>query len=106
MIGGGVNIVNKTRVMIENGKWKIEANKMLLEKDQFKELALYCYKATNLYTDSYPLQQAYFAIHQLLGKRVKGATIRVSMAFGKDEKATISALKNFLTQTVKAVEDL
>lgn len=106
LIGSGINIMDKRPEKIEFDGRSFFVSKLYLEQGKSRELVLYCYKAAGLYTNSYPLQQAYFALHQLFGKRTQGATIRLSMALGKDEKTTLSALKKFLIQTVKAVENL
>lgn len=104
LIGSGINIVDKKPERIEFDDRSFFVNKLYLEQGEAKELVLYCYKAANLYTDSYPLQQAYFAMHQLLGRRTPGATIRVSMALGKDEKVTLATLKSFLKQAVSILD--
>ena len=106
LIGSGINIVDKRPERIEFDGRSFFVNKLYLEQGKAKELVLYCYKAANLYTDSYPLQQAYFAMYQLFGRRTQGATIRVSMPLGKDEKATLRELKLFLTETIKLLEKL
>lgn len=106
LMGSGVNIMDKRPEKIDSGGRPFFVNKLYLEKGSAKELVLYCYKAADLYTDSYPLQQAYFAFHQLFGKRVKGATIRVSMMIRHDEKTTLTALKSFLTESARIIDSL
>jgi len=91
MVGGGLDLVNKESVSMPLRSVDITLNKMNAEKKNYKELVLYCYKAGNIYTSSYYLQQAYLALHQLFGKRVPGATIRVSMKVGRNESQTYEA---------------
>ncbi|MFA5143008.1 MAG: exosortase C-terminal domain/associated protein EpsI [Candidatus Omnitrophota bacterium] len=104
--GGGFAIVDKQNENIESGKYKFSANKMLAEKGDFKELVLYAYKAGKLYTSNFYLQQAYLAIHQIFGKRVPGATIRVAIPIRSDEKQALAMLKSFLSETVKIVDSM
>ena len=100
LIGEGVTIVDRKTEKIGAGKYSFLANRLDLEKDKSKEMVLYCYKAGKFYTDNYYYQQAYLALHQIFGKRVAGATIRVSMSTRKDEAQALSVLKNFIKETV------
>ena len=106
LVGSGVEIVDKRPEEVRLGSRSFSANKLFVGKGKANLLVLYCFKAANLYTDSYPLQQAYFAMHQLFGRRTQGATIRVSMPLVKDEQATLSKAKDFLVQIIKTVESL
>ncbi len=98
LIGSGLTILDKQQ--------EKEVSKLYVEKNGSKELVLYCYKAGNFYTSNYYLQQAYLALHQIFGKRIPGATIRVSMPMTTDEKTTLAALKMFLTKTTKIFDSL
>ncbi|MFH1245357.1 MAG: exosortase C-terminal domain/associated protein EpsI [Candidatus Omnitrophota bacterium] len=102
-IGSGVKIADKDRTEIPRAQGKICVNKMSAEKNDRKDLVLYCYKAGKLYTENFYLQQTVFALHQLLGKRISGASIRVAMEV-KEEEATLPVLKAFLTQSVQAMD--
>ena len=84
----------------------ILANKMRTEKDGYKVVVLYCYKAKNLYTDNYYLQQAYFALNQIFHSQVKGATIRVTVPITGSEEAALAAAKAFLVEAAKIVDSL
>lgn len=106
LIGSGVNIMDKRQEKIDFKTRPFFVNKLYLEKANAKELVLYGFKADDLYTDSYPLQQAYFALRQLLGRRTKGATIRVSMMIRNDEKATLATLKSFLQESARIIDSL
>ncbi|MBP7055552.1 MAG: EpsI family protein [Candidatus Omnitrophica bacterium] len=106
MLGSGFNIVNKERAEIVSPSRKFYVNKLNTQKSNFKELVLYMYKAGELYTDNFYLQQAYLALHQVLGRRVPGATIRVSMPIMGDEKKTLTTLQQFLGDVVKAVDQM
>ncbi len=99
-------MVDKTREDIELRGRKISVNKLYLEKGDYKELTLYCYKAGNIYTSNYYLQQAYLAAHQIFGKRIAGATIRVAMPLVKDEQALLPIMKNFLKENIETLESL
>jgi len=106
MVGSGFNIVNKERAEVVSPSRKFYVNKLNTQKGDFKELVLYSYKAGDLYTDNFYLQQAYLAFHQVLGRRVPGATIRVSMPIIGDEKKTLATLRQFLGDVVKAVDQM
>lgn len=103
MMGSGVKIVDKKIESIEHGSKKFSVNKLYVAKDGNRGLALYCYKAGNLYTDNFYLQQISFAFNQLLGRHKAGATIRASAPLGNDEKEVLEDLKDFF---IKAVEHL
>jgi len=104
IMGSGLRMVDKTKDEIETGGGKISANKLYLEKDDYKEITLYCYKAGKLYTYNYYLQQAYLAFHQIFGKNIAGATIRVSAPLIKNEQATLAILRNFLKESIETLE--
>jgi len=106
MMGGGINMVDKTSEKIDSEKLDFLANKLTLEKNGLKSMTLYAYKAGGFYTDSYYRQQIHFALNQLLGKRKGGATIRVSMGMRESEKATLDTLKRFMKRVIEALEKL
>lgn len=106
MVGGGLAIVDKQTEKVQTDRYKFLTNKLYAEKGSFKELVLYSYKAGNLYTENFYLQQVYLAFHQLFGRQVPGATVRVSMQLRGDERETLAMLKTFLAETVKILESL
>lgn len=106
MIGSGVTIVDKQPERVDADKYSFLTNKLYAEKKGYKELVLYSYKAGNLYTENFYLQQAYLAFHQIFGKQIPGATIRVSISTGRDEKSALATLKSFLAETAKIVDNI
>jgi EpsI family protein len=106
MMGGGIKIVDKRSAVINSSGYKFSVNKLYTQKDSYRGMALYCYKAGNLYTDNFYLQQAYFSLNQLLGKHRGGATIRVSMPITKDEQRFFETLKEFMVEAVKIIDSL
>ena len=104
-IGSGVKILDKKSEEVNYGKYNFSVNKIYTEKDGYQGIALYCYKAGNLYTDNFYLQQAWFALNQLLGRHKGGATIRV-FALLRDEKSSLAALKTFVAQTAEIIDSL
>jgi len=104
LIGSGIEITDKTTDTITAGKKEFSTNKLYLEKNNSREISLYCYKVGNFYTDNFYLQQVYFAFNQLLGRRKPGATIRVSMPVIRDEKSTLATLKAFMEETINTLE--
>ncbi len=106
LMGSGITIsAKKTEIIDIDGK-RFTANKLYLERKNARDIALYSYKAGNLYTDNFFIQQAYFALNQVIGKRRGGATIRVAMPIGETEKITLAVLKSFMTDAIKALEKL
>lgn len=106
LIGEGVAMVDKKTEEVASDKGSFLTNKLYLEKGPTKELMLYSYKAGNFYTENFYLQQLYLMAHQVFGKRVPGATIRVSMRVMQDEKNTNLTLKAFLEKTAKILDSL
>lgn len=106
LMGSGVEIVDKKIETLNYNNRAFSANKLYTEKDNNKWLGLYCYKADSLHTDKYYLQQAYFAFSQLFKKRVKGATIRVSMAVGENEETALATLKSFMEESARIIDGL
>lgn len=106
MMGSGLEITEKGVEKIDYDRRAISANRMRAGKGGGQMLSLYCYKAKNLYTDNYYLQQAYFAINQIFHSQVKGATIRVSTAITGSEEEALATLKKFLGETVKIVDSM
>jgi len=107
LIGDDIKIVNKNTEAINAEKGIMRANKLYVAKNNAKDIMLYSYKVGNVYTDNFYLQQALFAINQLLGRRVKGATIRVTMAVdAKGEEYTLASLREFLKETIRVVDGL
>jgi EpsI family protein len=106
LIGSGINIADKKVDKINCGDYTLSTNKIYTEKDHYKGIALYSYKAGKLYTDNYYLQQAYFAFNQLFRQNVKGATIRVSADVAKDEEETSAMLTEFMAETARIVDGL
>lgn len=106
LIGSGITITDKKSDDINYKEKVFSINKLYLEKGDYKDIALYCYKAGNFYTENYYLQQVYFALNQLLGKRRGGATIRVSMPLAENEEEILPMLKSFMEETIKTLENL
>lgn len=106
LIGSGVTINDITNEKFNAGKNEFLIKKLYLEKNKRKDVALYCYKAGNFYTNNYYLQQVYFILNQLLGKRRGGATIRVSMPMRGNEEETVAVLKKFMQDVTEILEEL
>ena len=106
MMGGGFDIAEKSVEKIDYDGRVITANKICTQKDRYKSLALYSYKAKNLCTANFYLQQAYFALNQVFHSQVKGATIRVTAPITGSEEETLATLKKFLVDAVKIVDKM
>lgn len=104
LIGSGVTITDKRSEKINFDKRDFLTNKLYLEKGNAREMALYCYRAGNIYTDNFYFQQIYLIMNQVFARRVPGATIRVSMFIKQDEETTLSTLKSFLKEIIHGFE--
>jgi EpsI family protein len=105
LIGSGVTINDMTNEELAVGKNEFLVKKLHLEKNNHTDIALYCYKAGNLYTDNFYLQQIYFTLNQLFGKHKGGATIRASISLDNEE-ANLATLKGFMRDAILALERL
>ena len=106
MMGGGLAITDKQIEKFDAGNRTFTTNKLFAEKGQLKEMILNCYKAGNIYTNDFYLQQTQLAFHQIFGRNVPGATLRVSMQIGKDSPATLAVLKDFLGKSAVILDKL
>jgi len=106
MMGGGLEITEKGVEKIDYDGRAISANRIRAGKGGGQMLSLYCYKAKNLYTANFYLQQAYFALNQIFHSQVKGATIRVTVPIAGSEEEALAILKKFLVETVKIVDSM
>ncbi len=106
MMGDGLAITDKQVEKVELGNKVFTTNKLFAEKGQFKEIILNSYMAGNLHTSNFYLQQAYLALHQIFGRNVPGATLRVSMTEGEDRGATLVVLKGFLSEAAGILDRL
>ena len=106
MIGSGLKIVDKKIEKIDASGYRFSVNKLYIEKDNYRSIALYCYKTGKLYTDNFYLQQVLFSLNQLLGSHKGGATVRVSMSIGRNEEQTLQTLKDFMVETARIMDSL
>ncbi len=74
----------------------IDVDSLLLEKDNFRQLAFYWFKVGDSFTPNYWKQQILIAFKSLLGKPSSSALIRVSASISnQDQKATEKELQEF-----------
>jgi EpsI family protein len=106
MMGSGLDITDKQIEKFSVGNKVYATNKIFAGKDQYKEIILNCYKAGNIYTSDFYLQQTRLALHQIFGRNVPGATLRVAMSIGKDDRATLTTLKDFLGKAADILDKL
>ena len=100
LMGGGIAMVDKKTEKIDTGEEAFLANKLYLQKNDSRMIALYFYSAGRFYTDNFYLQQAVFAFNQLFNRKKGGATIRVMAHVDNDEEQTVAELKKFMQQVV------
>lgn len=106
MMGSGMCITDKQIENFDVGNKVFTTNKLFAEKGQHKEIILNCYKVGNIYTSDFYLQQTRLAFHQIFGRNVPGATLRVSMSIEKDSAATLATLKEFLSKSAVILDRL
>ncbi len=76
---GDAELLEKEKVNIAIvDKGRMSVNKLIFQKDNFKQLVLYWYTATNKSTSNYYLQQLQLLINEIRGRRNGGALIRIS----------------------------
>ena len=105
LIGSGITINDIKDEKVQVNKKEFLANKLYLERNGQKSIALYCYKAGDFYTDNFYLQQIHFILNQLLGKNKGGATIRASIATDNEE-VDLATLKGFMRDVILTLEEL
>ena len=106
MMGSGLAITDKQVEKFDAGGKTSTTNKLFAQKGAYKEIMLNSYKAGNVYTSNFYLQQLRLALHQIFGRNVPGATLRVSMVAGKDQAATLVILRSFLTKSAVILDKL
>lgn len=107
LIGSGVEVLGKAVDSVTSGGRTFTVNRLQTQEAQGRAVIYYCYKAGALHTHDYYLQQAYFALQQFFGRRVKGATIRASVTIKNgDESYAIGLLKPFFADCVKILDTL
>ncbi|MFH0827579.1 MAG: exosortase C-terminal domain/associated protein EpsI [Candidatus Omnitrophota bacterium] len=91
--GDGATVVEKSPLNLSS---KIKATKLVLEKKNSREIAVYWYKAGKEYTNDYINQQIKVSLDRLLGKRTSLALIRVIAVVENDnEKQTLAKILSF-----------
>ena len=91
--GGGATILEKSIVPLTAG---LRANKFIIADKNFKQLVVYWFRADNLNTPSYVMQQLRTALNRTFGKQASGAMIRISTVVkpGEDAQA-LQTIKGF-----------
>lgn len=106
VIGSGLCITDKQMDEFSVGGRTFTTNKLFAEKGSFKEIILNCYKAGGVYTANFYYQQTYLALHQMFGRGVPGATLRVSASVGADSEKSLKMLKSFMGQAGEILDRL
>jgi EpsI family protein len=91
--GDGAIVVDKSLSRISPA---IRAVKLILEKKDFQEIAVYWYKTGKVFTHNYLLQQIADPIDRMLGKKTSVALIRViAQIKNKDHGAAFNQITSF-----------
>jgi EpsI family protein len=91
--GGGATILEKSVIPLTTS---LKADKFTIEERHLKQLVVYWFRADNLNTPSYIMQQIRTALHRTFGKQASGAMIRISTVVkpGEDAQA-LQTIKGF-----------
>lgn len=106
MIGSGLCITDKQVDNFDVGNKTFTTNKLFAEKGKFREVILNSYKAGNIYTSNFYLQQSRLALSQIFSRSVPGATLRVSMTVGESQEKSLATLKSFLSKAAVILDKL
>jgi len=106
IMGSGVEIIDKDIDTISYNGEEISLNRLLVKSTKSAWVDLYCYKADDFHTDNYLMQQAIFSLKQPFKKRVKGATIRVSVPIEGDKDAALQRGKAFFKKALRIIDGM
>ena len=102
--GGGWSITNRDIQFVTiNGK-EIKTNRLILEKGSEKLVVLYLYKAGDIFTSNYYIQQFDIILNSLLHRNTSSALIRISTGILTDIDKTTILLKQFTKDMVPLLE--
>ncbi len=104
--GGGVSVLEHAvdPITVSSANLVIDANRLLLEKGQDRQVAYYWFKVGDTFTGSYWKQQMLIAFKTILGRPASSALIRVSSTVVKDDKAeSVKTVKEFSDLIVPAL---
>jgi EpsI family protein len=91
--GDGSTVVEKTQLKVGRN---INATKLVLEKRNSREIAVYWYKVGREYTNNYISQQLKVSLDRLLGRKTSLALIRViAVVENNDDKQALDKILSF-----------
>ncbi|MCR4337393.1 MAG: EpsI family protein [Candidatus Omnitrophica bacterium] len=100
--GGGLNILKKERIWLLNDSHdRLEANKLLLEQGEMRQLSFYWFKIGDSFTASYWKQQILMALKSLIGKSSSSALVRVSLTMEEGKESPAIGLAQEFTRLIK-----
>lgn len=84
---------------------EIKMNKLILQKDSWKQVVLYLYKSGDKLTEKYYAQQFNIILNGMLSKDTSSALIRVSAnVYDGDVSEKIALTKNFFREIIPIIE--
>ncbi|MGQ9609408.1 MAG: exosortase C-terminal domain/associated protein EpsI [bacterium] len=90
--------------LIINGR-EIKMNRLILQKDSWKQVVLYLYKSGDKLTENYYAQQFNIILNGMLSKDTSSALIRVSAnVYDGDVSEKIALTKNFFREIIPIIE--
>lgn len=91
--GDGATVVEKSPLIVAG---KIKATKLVLEKKDSREIAVYWFKAGENYTNNYIGQQFKVSLDRLMGKRTSLALIRlIAVVENNNDQQTLARILSF-----------
>ncbi len=104
--GSGFSIEEKKAELIQfPDSQLIVANRLLIQKENHKQVVLYWYKAGNRYTPNYYKQQFNIITQQIMGMKIKSALIRFSIQFDDDNDRSVEYLKEFIRDIQPSIDE-
>ena len=104
--GGGWSRNSKDIQTVRAGSKTVKANRLILQKDTEKQVALYLYKAGEKLTPNYYLQQFNIILNGMLHKNVSSALIRISAhSVGDDVEDATERVRKFAGQVIPILEE-
>ena len=96
--GAGATILNSVHDSLtsESGDFKIDMNRLTIEKGDVRQIFVYWFKVGDIYTSNYWKQQALIALRSVLGRPASSALIRISSTvYHGDDNQSIKLIKDF-----------
>jgi len=103
--GGGWERSDKGIETIMIGNRELRMNKLILQKDSWRQVALYIYKSGDRLTENYYAQQINIILNGMIRKDTSSALIRFSSVTSEDSiNETLALTKRFAGEIIPVLE--